>query len=248
MSSHRVPVAAVRRATDIAALPDADLVDHAKAGDETAIRVLVQRHNRRLFRSARAVVRNDAEAEDVVQATYVHAFTHLSHFRGDAQLSTWLTRIALNEALGRMRRRRPSMGLEEIDMTAGSEHGRLLLFPTALADADPETEFSRGQARRLLEHAIDDLPDAFRLIFVLRDVEGLSTEEAAAHLGIKVGTAKTRLHRARTMMRTAIEKQLAGSFSSLFPFDGQRCAAMADHVIARLRVNRETLEIALRTT
>lgn len=230
-----ISITASRPMLDMAALPDADLIVHAQAGDETAIRVLVQRHNRRLFRSARAIVRNDGEAEDVVQATYVHAFTHLDAFRGEAQLSTWFTRIALNEALGRVRRRRSSVGLEEIDMTAETGRGQVLQFPIALSASDPETEFARGETRRLLERAVDGLPDDFRTIFILRDVEGMSTEEAASHLGIKPATAKTRLHRARSMMRLAIEKQLAGSFSSLFPFDGERCVAMAERVVAKLR-------------
>lgn len=229
-----VPTAASRHIPNMAVLSDADLVVHARTGEEMAIRVLVQRHNRRLFRSARAIVRDDAEAEDIVQATYVHAFTHLNAFRNEAQLSTWLTRIALNEALGRIRRRRTNVGLEEIDMTAESGRGGLLQFPTPLSVADPETEFSRSEARHLLERAVDGLPDEFRAIFVLRDVEGMSTEEAASFLGIKPGTAKTRLHRARKMMRLAIEKQLTGAFSSLFPFDGARCVAMADRVIAYL--------------
>ncbi|WP_037154947.1 RNA polymerase sigma factor [Rhizobium freirei] len=231
-----IPTAASRHVPDMAALSDTDLVVHARTGDEMAIRILVQRHNRRLFRSARAIVRDDAEAEDIVQATYVHAFTHLNAFRDEAQLSTWLTRITLNEALGRVRRHRPNVGLEEIDMTVEAGRGELLQFPTPLSGADPETEFSRGEARRLLERTVDGLPDEFRAIFVLRDVEGMSTEEAASYLGIKPATAKTRLHRARKMMRTAIEKQLVGAFTQLFPFDGARCVAMADRVIAQLRV------------
>ncbi|MGZ9724002.1 RNA polymerase sigma factor [Rhizobium miluonense] len=235
-----IPTAASRHKPDLAALPDADLVVRARTSDEMAIRVLVQRHNRRLFRSARAIVRDDAEAEDIVQATYVHAFTHLDAFRDEAELSTWLTRIALNEALGRVRRHRPNVGLEEIDMTVESGRGELLQFPTPFSVADPETELSRGEARRLLERAVDGLPDEFRVIFVLRDVEGMSTEEAASYLGIKPATAKTRLHRARKMMRVAIEKQLVGAFSSLFPFDGARCVAMADRVIGQLRAAQPT--------
>lgn len=230
-----IPTAASKHLPDMAALSDTDLVVHARTGDEMAIRVLVQRHNRRLFRSARTIVRDDAEAEDIVQATYVHAFTHLDAFRNEARLSTWLTRIALNEALGRVRRRRPNVGLEEIDMTIESGRGELLQFPTSFSVADPETEFSQGEARRLLERAVDSLPDEFRAIFVLRDVEGMSTEEAASCLGIKPATAKTRLHRARKMMRAAIENQLMGAFKLLFPFEGARCLAMADSVIAQLR-------------
>jgi RNA polymerase sigma-70 factor (ECF subfamily) len=129
------------------------------------------------------VVGNDAEAEDVVQAAYVQAFTHLDAFRGDAQLSTWLTRIVINEAVGRVRRRRADVGLEEIDMTARLGYGEVLPFPTSLTTADPEAEFARSETRRLLEHAVDELPNDLRVIFVLRDVEGLSTEEAASHLG-----------------------------------------------------------------
>jgi RNA polymerase sigma-70 factor, ECF subfamily len=229
------PITAARQPPELSSLADPDLVARARTGDETAVRVLVQRYNRRLFRSARAVVRNDAEAEDVVQAAYVQAFTHLDMFRGEARLSTWLTRIALNEALGRVRRRRTVVGLEEIELTEGTRHGEILQFPNSLTVADPEAEFARGEVRRLLESAVDGLPDDFRLIFVLRDIEGLTTREAASHLGINTATAKTRLHRARGLMRLAIEKQLAGSFASVFPFDGERCAGMADRVACEIR-------------
>ncbi|MBX5160707.1 RNA polymerase sigma factor [Rhizobium sp. NZLR8] len=213
---------------------DADLVPLAKIGDEPAIRTIIQRHNQRLFRTARAIIRNDAEAEDVVQAAYIKAFTNLAAFRADAQFSTWLTRIAINEALGRVRRRKNTARLEEIDMQTTSPGGEVLQFPSSLSATDPETELSRSQARHLLEHAVDELPDDFRAVFVLRDVEGMSTDEAASYLGIRPETAKTRLHRARKMMRQSIEKRLSGAFSALFPFNGARCAFMADRVIAAL--------------
>ena len=230
-----IPVTAPQHRPDISTLSDAELVPLARTGDEPAIRTIIQRHNRRLFRTARAVIRNDAEAEDVVQAAYVKAFTNLAAFRGEAELSTWLTRIALNEALGRVRARKNTTGLEEIDMQTTSPGGQLLQFPSSLPAADPETELSRSQARHLLENAVDELPDDFRAVFVLRDVEGMSTEEAASYLGIRPETAKTRLHRARRLMRQSIEKRLSGAFSALFPFDGARCAFMADRVIAALR-------------
>ena len=223
-----------RQVAALASSSDEDLVGWARAGDEPAIRTLIQRNNQRLFRVARAILRNDAEAEDVVQATYVQAFTSLAAFRGEARFSTWLTRIALNEALGRVRRRRNTMGLEAIDMATNSGDGQVLQFPTSLAVADPETETARAEARRLLERAVDELPDEFRAVFVLREVEGMSTNEAASALGILPETAKTRLHRARRLMRASIEKQLSGTFSALFPFDGKRCVAMADRVIAAL--------------
>ncbi|NKK76728.1 RNA polymerase sigma factor [Rhizobium leguminosarum] len=229
-----IPVPAARHRPQIATLSDADLVPLAKMGDEPAIRTIVQRHNQRLFRTARAIIRNDAEAEDVVQAAYIRAFTNLATFRGEAQLSTWLTRITLNEAFGRVRARKNTTGLEEIDMQTTAPGGEVLQFPSSLSATDPETELARSQARHLLENAVDELPDDFRAVFVLRDVEGMSTDEAASYLGIRPETAKTRLHRARKMMRQSIEKQLSGAFSALFPFDGARCGFMADRVIAAL--------------
>ncbi|MBY3048421.1 RNA polymerase sigma factor [Rhizobium laguerreae] len=230
-----IPAPAARHRPQISILSDADLVPLAKMGDEPAVRTIVQRHNQRLFRTARAIIRNDAEAEDVVQAAYVKAFTNLATFRGDAQLSTWLTRITLNEALGRVRARKNTTELGEIDMQTMAPGGEVLQFPSSLSATDPETELARSQARQLLENAVDELPDDFRAMFVLRDVEGMSTDEAASYLGIRPETAKTRLHRARKMMRQSIEKQLSGAFSALFPFDGARCAFMADRVVAALR-------------
>jgi RNA polymerase sigma-70 factor (ECF subfamily) len=230
-----IPVPTERHRQQMSILSDADLVPLAKMGDEPAIRTIVQRHNQRLFRTARAIVRNDAEAEDVVQAAYVKAFTNLATFRGDAQLSTWLTRITLNEALSRVRARKNTTGLEEIAMQTTARGGEVLQFPSFLSATDPETELARSQARHLLENAVDELPDDFRAVFVLRDIEGMSTDEAASYLGIRPETAKTRLHRARKMMRQSIEKQLSGAFSALFPFDGARCAFMAERVIAAVR-------------
>ncbi|MGO7411357.1 RNA polymerase sigma factor [Rhizobium ruizarguesonis] len=230
-----IPVRTERHRQQMSILSDADLVPLAKMGDEPAIRTIVQRHNQRLFRTARAIVRNDAEAEDVVQAAYVKAFTNLATFRGDAQLSTWLTRITLNEALSRVRARKNTTGLEEIEMQTTARGGEVLQFPSFLSATDPETELARSQARHLLENAVDELPDDFRAVFVLRDIEGMSTDEAASYLGIRPETAKSRLHRARKMMRQSIEKQLSGAFSALFPFDGARCAFMAERVIAAVR-------------
>lgn len=219
---------------DLAAVDDETLVGLARNGDEAAIRTLIKRHNQRLFRVARGVVRDDAEAEDIVQETYVRAFTNLHSFRGEALLSTWLTRIALNEALGRVRRRRPRAELAELDTGSGVNEGSLTMFPS-LMPANPETEAARSQVRQLLEHFVDRLPDPFRMVFILRDVQGLSIEETATHLSIKAETVKTRLHRARKMMRAAIEERCSVAFSELFPFDGERCVRMADRVVERLR-------------
>jgi RNA polymerase sigma-70 factor (ECF subfamily) len=224
---------AVRQDHDIADLGDDALVDLARQRHELAIRTLIQRHNQRLFRAARAILRNDGEAEDVVQASYVKAFTHLDRFRGDAAFATWLTRIAINEALSRVRTRRPTTGIERIEAQQARSGGEIVPFPMSPV-ADPEAEMARQEIRILLERAIDELPDAFRTVFVLRDVQGLTVEDTAAHLDVRPETVRTRLHRARRLLRSSIEQQARGSFAALFPFDGARCVAMADRVIAEL--------------
>jgi len=214
-------------------LSDDELVSLAKERDEDAVRILVRRYNQRLFRIARGIIRDESEAEDVVQATYVRAFTHLDRFRGEAAFSTWLTRIVLNEAYGRVRRKRSTVELSEID--APAEGGQVIMFPMTPRPTDPESDAGRRQVRELLETALDRLPEAFRMVFILRELEELSVEETAALLGIKPETVKTRLFRARRLMRTEIEKAVSANFAELFPFAGSRCASMADKVIASLR-------------
>ena len=226
-------VAAIRERTEHDTLADSDLVALARQKDETAVRHLIKRHNQRLFRIARGVVRDDAEAEDIVQDTYVRAFTSLGSFRGEAQFSTWLSRIALNEALGRLRQRHPTTELSELEIDGTG--ATLIMFPSSQLPANPETEAARAQIRLLLEQAVDHLPDIFRIVFILRDVEGMSVEETASHLAIRPETVRTRLHRARKLMRSAIEKRLSLVFAELFPFDGHRCASMAERVIGQLR-------------
>lgn len=225
---------ALKPRSELAGLGEAELVELARQGGETAIRLLIERNNQRLFRAARSVLRHDSEAEDVVQATYVKAFTALESFRGDASFSTWLTRIALNEAVSRLRRRKATSELEALDQAVSADAGLVSLFPLSLAPLPADMEAARSEMRQLLETAIDDLPEGFRMVFVLRDVEGLSTEETAEHLKLKPETVKTRLHRARRMLRVVLEEQLRGSFAELYPFDGARCANMADRVIAVL--------------
>jgi len=222
------------RQRDLTELSDGVLVTQALAHEEAAVREIVRRYNRRLFRAARSIVRNDADAEDVVQAGYVHAFTHLASFRAEAQLSTWLTRIVINEALGRLRRTKPTTGLEQVELEQGTS-AQIIQFPLLQNHPDPEAAMSRQEIRALLEQAIDALPDPFRAVFVLRDVEGLSAEETAAQLMIRAETVNTRLFRARRLLRTAIEAQLAPALGELFPFDGERCVHMADRVVADLR-------------
>jgi len=232
-------LSALTQQLDSGATGDETLVDLARQGDEGAIRALIKRHNRLLFRVARGIMRNDAEAEDVVQETYVRAFTSLKTFRGEAKLSTWLTRIALNEALGRVRRRRRLVELAELDAANDMNQGCVIMFPSSVTTASPETEAARSHIRHVLERAVDQLPDPFRMVFILRDIEGLSTRETAIHLSIRPETVKTRLHRARKLMRAALEETLSAAFGDLFPFDGARCSDVAARVVERLRQSRD---------
>jgi len=217
------------------ALTDEDLIALARKQDDSAVRELVKRHNRRLFRIARGVVRDDNDAEDIVQETYVRAFTGLDRFRGEAAFSTWLTRIALNEAYGRLRRKRATVDIADIDAVGDAQGGQVIMFPLSPGQPSPEAETGREQVRRILERAVDRLPEPFRMVFILRDIEDLSTEDAAALLAIKPETAKTRLFRARRLMRAELKKALSPNFSEVFPFAGQRCLRMADRVIERLQ-------------
>jgi RNA polymerase sigma-70 factor (ECF subfamily) len=222
-----------QRIADAQQRSEADLVAAARTRDEAAIRELVRRNNQRLFRVARAVLRDDAEAEDVVQETYVKAFTKLDGFEGKAAFSTWLTRIALNEALGRRRRRRPTVEIETVE-TAQAGGAALIPFPGAALPMSPETLTARGELRAVLEELVDDLPEPFRMVFVMREIEDLPTEVVAGFLGIKAATVKTRLFRARKLLREAIETRFAQGFSAVYPFGGARCTRLADRVVARL--------------
>lgn len=220
---------------DPAGLADEELISRMRRGDETAFAIVIKRHNRRLYRTARSIVRDDAEAEDIVQETYVRAFRNVDGFRGQSRLATWLTRIALNEALDRLRRRRPHVELAAIDDVDNRSEGSLMSLFGGEAAADPERSASRAEIRRLVEGAIDALPAAFRTVFVLRDVEGMSIEETAAELDLKPETVKTRLHRARRQLRDALADTLAAALNDAFPFDGDRCVKMTERVLARLQ-------------
>jgi RNA polymerase sigma-70 factor, ECF subfamily len=224
--------ASTLRRRDLSEAEDEELVRLARNRSEPAFREIMRRHNRRLYRVARGVVGDPGEAEDVVQETYLRAFAKLSEFRGDAALSTWLTRIALNEALGRKRRQRPTVELSEIE--APGRTGNVVMFPMSSGPQDPEAAAAQAQMRRMLERAVDELPESFRLVFVMREVEEMSVEETAAYLELRPETVRTRLHRARRLLRKSLDERLSAALSEAFSFDGARCARMADAVMARL--------------
>jgi RNA polymerase sigma-70 factor, ECF subfamily len=211
---------------------DAELLRRARGRDEAAIRLILQSNNRRLYRIARGILRNDSEAEDVVQETYVRAFTHLENFRGDSSLATWLARIAMNEALGRLRRQRP--GVEWTSLPPGTLEAQIIQFPLSATSVDPEKSMAQREIQHVVEHAIDELPDAFRIVFITRVIEGVNVEETAEILGLKPETVKTRLHRARTILRDKVEKIIGPVVMEAFPFAGKRCEGLTGAVLKRL--------------
>lgn len=221
---------------DFDGLGDAALVELARRGRREAFLQVIRRCNQRLFRIARGVVHDDAEAEDVVQAAYVNAFEHLDGFRGEASVPTWLTRIVLNEARGRLRARKPTVDIEQIEAAQG-EAGRVLAFPSRFGAEDPASSAARREIRLLLERAIDALPEDFRLVFVMREIEECTVEETAEGLGLRPETVKTRLHRARQKLRASLEDVLAPALGDAFPFLGARCDRIAATVIARLEAD-----------
>jgi RNA polymerase sigma-70 factor (ECF subfamily) len=224
----------------LATLSDSDLAYRAAKGEAAAFRLIMERNNGRLYRVARAVLRIDAEAEDVVQEAYVRAFAKLASFRAEASLSTWLTRIALNEALQRLRRRRITADLDAVDREPVSQGAEVIWFPGAPSEPDPEGAASRQEVAKLLERAIDALPDAFRMVFLMRAVEEMSVEETSVALSIPEATVKTRLHRARGLLRTAIQAEIGSVLSDAFPFAGRRCQRTTEQVLARLGLTETT--------
>lgn len=213
-------------------MAEAELVRRAQTRDEAALRAIMQANNRRLYRLARGILRNDSEAEDVVQETYVRAFTHLDGFRGEAGLSTWLSRIAINEALGRARTRKPSVELGAVP--EAMLEAQIIPFPHSSAAGDPEKSMAQREIQLVVEHAVDELPEIFRMVFIARVMEGMTIEETSELLGVKPETVKTRLHRARTMLRENVEKTIGPVVMDAFPFAGWRCERLTERVLKRL--------------
>ena len=207
---------------------DESLVHRILAGETALFERIMRRHNQRVFRAARAIVKDDAEAEDVMQETYTRAFTHLGQFRGEAQLGTWLVRIAVHEAFARIRRRRRLAPLPADDAVEA-----LSMFdrPTP---TDPEHEANNAELRKLLERAIDELPEAYRTVFVLREVEGLSTATTAECLGVSEEVVKTRLSRARLKLRDGLYERAGVVASAAFTFGAERCDRVVAAVLPRL--------------
>ena len=216
----------------IGKLHDAQLVQRALGRECGAFRTIMQKYNQRLYRIARGILRNDAEAEDVVQEAYVSAFTHLESFRGDSSLQTWLARITMNEALGRLRARHPTVDTTEIETHRTA--AEIIQFPLTSRSDDPERTIAQRQILQLVEQATDNLPEVYRIVFITRVIEGMSVEATAEILGIRPETVKTRLHRARRLVREQLDKQIGPVLMDAFPFAGRRCERLTAAVLNRL--------------
>jgi RNA polymerase sigma-70 factor, ECF subfamily len=212
-------------------LSDVDVVRRVREGETALFEVLMRRYNQRIYRVVRAIVKDPAEAEDVMQQAYLNAYRHLDQFAGLASVSTWLTKIAVYEALGRVRRRRPTTSLDEQDT-----EGTTLMDSLRSPALNPEQILLAQESSGLLETAITELPDVYRTVFMLREVEGLSTEETADCLGLNQDTVKTRLHRARRELRRRLSERVSAAAPRAFELHAVRCDRVVANVLAALGV------------
>ena len=215
-----------------AADTDAELAARAASGDHDAFRRIMRRHNRLLFRTARSILKSDAESEDALQEAYLSAWRGLRHFRSEARLSTWLVRIVINESLGRLRRR--GADVIPFDACADAPDVSPETWMEDEPDRRPEHQAMRAEMRRLMEARIDLLPDAFRSVFMLRAVEEMSVEEVAVALDLPEATVRSRFFRARGLLREGLARNLDLALGDAFSFDGARCDRIVAGVLARL--------------
>jgi len=219
----------------LGALSDAALALRIGLRDTRALELVMRRHNRLLYRTARSIVCDDVEAEDCVQEAYLQAFRSLAGFRAESKLSTWLTRIVINQALAKLRRGKREIGDVPLDNVLDI-NGQLPGAEATLCEPEqPEAAAMREELRRLLERHIDRLPPTFRTVFVLRALEELSVEDTAAALNIPVATVRTRFFRARALLREALERDTDVALCGAFAFDGERCDRVVSAVLNRLR-------------
>ncbi len=214
---------------NLTGITDEEVVGQVRTGNAALFEILMRRHNQRVYRAARAILGNDTEAEDVMQEAYVRAFTHLDQFENRAKFSTWLTRIAVHEALARVRK---SGRLESLDSEVESETD---MRPEPMSNTrSPEEQLFGKQMQVLLEAAIDALPQAYRSVFVIREIEEMSTAETAEALGVTEEVIKTRLHRARAMLQIDLYSRAGSTTHSAFEFHLSRCDRVTNAVLGRI--------------
>ncbi|MGH8850771.1 MAG: RNA polymerase sigma factor [Casimicrobiaceae bacterium] len=227
------------RTVGVEASDDTELARRIGRRDESAFVLMMRRHNQMLYRIARSILRDDAEAEDAVQEAYLAAFRSIAGFRGGSRLSTWLARIVINESYGRLRKRKRAGVILPFDAQSDPrmpyEHGAEEVDMTDTSFEQPDAAAMRGQVRRLLESKIDALPDQFRTAFILREVEEMSVEEAAACLRVPAATVRSRAFRARAMLREAMAREVDVAVVDAFGFAGERCERIVAGVLARWR-------------
>jgi RNA polymerase sigma-70 factor (ECF subfamily) len=214
-------------------LSDETIVDRVRGGEVALYEIIVRRHNQRLYRTIRAILRDDRDVEDVMQQAYIDAYTHLDQFRGSAKFSTWLTRIAVNRAIRTGRGTRSGLAL-----VAPAVDPQLAIDHTPAQHIDPEHAMYGHELKIVLESLIAQLPEPFRLVFVMREVEGLSTAEAAACLEVNEETVKTRLHRAKRLLKDRLDQQLGPASAGVYAFHLSRCDRVVDRVMAAIRRSR----------
>src|SRR5688572_13153612 len=205
----------------------------ASRADIAPFEALMRRSNARLFRIARAILKNDAEAEDALQEAYVQAYRKMADFRGDAEVATWLTRIVINQALMQLRRRKRERTVVPFDHRASGQDIPEVDVADTRAESPSDTAF-RGEIRRIIERRIDELPVAFRTVFVMREVEEMTVDETAEALGIPAATVRTRLFRARALLRDSLERDIDTAKAGVFAFAGARCDRIVAGVLARI--------------
>ena len=216
---------------DYETLSDLDLTGLMAARDPAAVRLITQRNNQRLFRTAWSILKNRAEAEDAVQSAYLHAFAAIGEFEGRSSLSTWLTRIVVNEALGRARAARRRAARLDADSIVDLDLYREKFMQGSMTADRPDGALAREQVRRLMEAAVARLPQEFRTVFVLREIEGLSVEETAEALDLVPATVKTRLLRARRRLQKDLAPEVRATLSGTFPFAGVDCEGLTRRVV-----------------
>jgi len=210
---------------------DEALVTRARTGDSAAFELLMRRHNQRIYRVVRSLLRDPDEIEDIIQQAYLQAFLHLDQFGGNARWSTWVCRIAINEALARLRQRGRFVSMDAASEEAMTDFEKV-------SSGDPERAAAGREFGHMVEQAIDGLPEIYRAVLIMREVEGMSTLEAASVLDVEPEVIKTRLHRARASLRSAIENRVGDQMKNAYTFGNERCDRVVAFVLARLNVGR----------
>ena len=220
----------VAGSTTCSSLLDSDIVRRVRAGDRALFEILMRRHNQQIYRAARAIVSDEFEVEDIMQQAYINAYLHLDQFEERSQFSTWLTRIAVNEAIARRQKRKTILSrIENLDEDGGNAAETM-----TAQQPTPEHQAYAQELQRVLEQAVDELPETYRTVFMLREIEGLSTSETGQGLGLGEEAVKTRLHRARAMIRRSVSARIGAAATGAFQFQAPRCDRVVAFVLERI--------------